>query len=144
MALKFVPRGPEYSEDGTIIEFNRITQGDLNKFNLENNPFKDRPREERTEIIQMIIDGKYNEIDMTPEESAQSMNQMPIFCVSFVKDIKNLVNHNGTLIKYNELTFEMKKILFDDLYYSNDDFRDFVLAVKDGSKKKFAKMDEDK
>jgi hypothetical protein len=143
MALKFVPRGPEYTEDGTTISFRRITQGDLNKFNLENNPFKDRPQEERTEIIKQILEGKFHEIDMTPDESAQSMNQMPIFCVEFVEDIKNLLDHNGTPIIYQELNFEMKKILFDDLYFSNDDFRDFVLAVKDGSKKKFTEVDED-
>ena len=32
---------------------------------------------------------------------------------------------------------------FEDLYFNNDDFRDFVISVKSGAKKKFTEMAQD-
>lgn len=143
MPISFEPKGPVYIQDGTEIEFKRVTQADLNRFNLDNNPFKNRSKEEREEIYSLIREGKIDQIEYTPEENQISLKQMPMFCVQFVVDVRNLVDPNGAILDYKEFTEEMKLIFFDDLYFSSDDFRDFVSAVKSGTKKKFAEMAQD-
>lgn len=143
MPISFEPKGPVYIQDGTEIEFKRVTQADLNRFNLDNNPFKNRSKEEREEIYSLIREGKIDQIEYTPEENQISLKQMPMFCVQFVVDVRNLVDPNGATLDYKEFTEEMKLIFFDDLYFSSDDFRDFVSAVKSGTKKKFAEMAQD-
>jgi len=143
MPISFEPKGPVYTQDGTEIEFKRVTQADLNKFNLDNNPFKNRTKEEREHIYQLIRDGEIGKIEYTPEENQISLKQMPMFCLEFVVDVRNLNDTAVNPIDFKNLDNEMKLIFFDELYFSSDDFRDFVNAVKSGSKKKFTEMAQD-
>ena len=143
MALSFQPKGPVFIEDGTEIHFKRVSQADLNKFNLDNNPFKKRSKEEKKDIYKKIADGKFDEIELTPNEKYITDSQMSLFCLEFVTDIKNLVDQDGSVIDFNSLPKDHKLIFFEDLYFNNDDFRDFVIAVKSGAKKKFIEMAED-
>ena len=142
MALSFVPKGPVYIEDGTEIQFKRVKQVEINKFNYENNPFQNRPREEYSEILKKINEGKIHEVDYTPEETMISLSQMPKFCVEFVEEVRNL-QVDGKPIDWKELADDHKYIFFDELYHESDDFRDFVLNVKSGAKKKFTEVDSD-
>lgn len=142
MALSFVPKGPVYYQDGTEIHFKRVKQVDINKFNYENNPFKGRSKEEYSEILKKINEGKIEEIEYTPDETLISLSQMPQFCVEFVEDVKNLLS-DGKPIDWKELDPDLKYIFFDELYHESEDFRDFVLNVKSGAKKKFTEVVED-
>jgi len=143
MALSFQPKGPVYIEDGTEIHFKRASQADLNKFNLDHNPFKNRSTEDRKEVYKKISDGKLDEIELTPDEKYITDSQMSTFCLEFVADVKNLVDQEGTVIDFNSLPKDHKLIFFEDLYFNDDDFRDFVIAVKNGAKKKFTEMAQD-
>jgi len=143
MALSFQPKGPVFIEDGSEIHFKRVSQADLNKFNLDHNPFKKRSKEEKKDIYKKIADGKFDEIELTPNEKYITDSQMSLFCLEFVTDVKNLVDQDGSVIDFNLLPKDHKLIFFEDLYFNNDDFRDFVIAVKSGAKKKFIEMAED-
>lgn len=142
MPISFEPKGPVYTQDGTEIEFKRVNQVELNKFNYENNPFKNREKDEYNEILKKIFEGKIEEIEFTHEETQISISQIPKFCVEFVKNVKNLVV-DGVVVEWSSFDDEMKYIFFDELYNDSEDFRDFVLAVKNGSKKKFTEMAQD-
>lgn len=142
MPLSFVPKGPVYIQEGTEIHFKRASQIELNKFNYENNPFKDRDEKEYKEILKQIIAGNIDEIEFTHEETQVSISQMPKFCLEFVTDVKNLIV-DGEQIEWSSLGDDMKYIFFDELYQESEDFRDFVSAVKNGAKKKFAEVDKD-
>ena len=93
--------------------------------------------------MKKIQEGKINEVDYTAEETMISLSQMPTFCVEFVEDVKNLTDPNGDTIDWADLPDDHKYIFFDELYNESDDFRDFVLNVKSGAKKKFTEVDSD-
>jgi hypothetical protein len=138
MSLKFEPRGPELDIQGTIFKFKRVSGSELMTWSAKNNPFKNRPPEERKLLIEKIIAGEIKFEDYTLEEQELSLNQMPMFCMAFINDIDNL--DLGGELTFKDLDKEQKFRLFEELYQENAEFSAFVLSYKNGAKKKFTEV----
>lgn len=141
--LKFEPRGPELEIEGTKFLFKRASQHDLNKWNLENNPFKNRSKEEKFQIQKLINNKKVEKIEYTDEEINESIAQMPKFALDFCENVLGLENGEGEALEFNELSEDMKLILFEELYNENENFSDFLISYKSGTKKKFTEVVRD-
>lgn len=134
--IKFERRGPIFEKDGTKIFFKRVSQAEINEFNIKHNPFRDRAPDDKKIVMQMIREGRMDEVEYTDSEVSLSLQQIPLFCVEFVDKITGLEDGRGDPLEYDTLPDQHKVIFFEDLYNEDDDFRDFVLAVKVGAKKK--------
>lgn len=144
MAITFEPKGPELKIDETTFKFKRVSQAELNAWNLKNNPFKDRSEPEKRRIQALIQEGKISDVDYTEEEIERSLNQLPRFAVDFCTDVKPIKSPDGSEIEYSSLSQDQKLILFEELYSESEDFSDFLLAYKAGVKKKFTELASDK
>ena len=138
MALKFEPRGPELNIEDTIFKFKRVSNSELMTWSAKNNPFAKRPIEERNELIEKIIAGETKFENYTAEEQELSLKQMPKFCLEFIKGVDNIDFGEG--ITFDNLEEDQKLRLFEELYQENAEFSAFVLAYKNGAKKKFIEV----
>ena len=143
MALKFEPRGPVFEKDGTKLIFKRVNQAELTQFNLDHNPFKDRTPEEKEEIKNLINNDKHKEIQYTDEELLISLKQIAELCVQFIETVENLEDGEGNQINFDKLDNISKFTFFEEMYNHDEDFRDFILAFKLGTKKKFTILAKD-
>lgn len=136
MPLKFDLSGPVFEEDGTELEFKRVSQSQVLSWEIKNSVLKDRTPEEKKEFADRAKKKISNWDYYSDSEKANLFNLTSIFCLDHLVSIKNLLDENGTEIDFDSLPESTKMRFFDDLVESSDTFSEWLSKYKAGSEKK--------